>query len=218
MCQRRQCVWTHSSSMRQGLVPHSLRIESWGTPRWSEGVGSLSWNAGSRLPSTSEPGNTAAPALTQVWPPPGQTCSPPAPAPGPFLLLCRLPGRLFLHLFTSVLELLPQKASARQTNLSNTLSPSLLYLFIFSELESVFLLCNDLFVLLFFCNVSSMRTDLVKLSAVPPGAGARGARLERGKFSGRNGYTLVPSSAFCPPWEHIFVELWTTPIYPQVSF
>lgn len=49
-------------------------------------------------------------------------------------------------------------------------------LFIFSELDSVFLLCNYLFVLFFFCNVSSMRTDLVKLSVVPPELG----HVERG--------------------------------------
>lgn len=145
MCQRRQCVWTHSSSMRQGLVPHSLRIESWGIPRWSEWVGSLSWNAGSRLPSTSEPGNTAAPALTQVRPPLSQTCSPLAPASGPFLLLCHLPGRLFLHFFTSVLESLPQKAFARQTSLSNTLSPSLLYLFFQNLILSFYYVITCLF-------------------------------------------------------------------------
>lgn len=115
------------------------------------------------------------PTLTQV----GATIRPNTfsfgPASGHLLLVCRLPGGLFLHFFISVQESLPQKVLPDQqiypnSDPSPTLSPSLLYSSFQNLILSVFLLCNYLFVLFLFCNVGSLRTDFVKLTVASPRA------------------------------------------------
>lgn len=149
----------------RGLVPHSLRIESCGTPRWSAWA---AW-AGMQAAGFHRPQNqdTQPPRVN-----PGSAAVRPnvfsfGPCLRPFSSVVpsawkALPS--LLHISSRVTS----SESFCQTNQLTQHSFPFPALFIFSEVDSVFLLCNYLFVLFFSCNVSSMRTDLVKLSVVPP--------------------------------------------------